>query len=200
MSLLSDIIDGTKLVARALVDRNHPILAQIVPMRRCNLACAYCNEFDKVSEPVPFERSHAAGQARRAAHRDRDALRRRADDPSEVDEIRRHALARDGRRHHHERYFLQPERIERLNEAGLQYLQISIDNVQPDEVSRRACKILDSKLENLASTRFQGQHQLRARQRHQESRGRADIAKRAKELGFSTTVGMIHDGTAICSR
>ena len=55
MSLLSDILDGTKLVARALVDRNHPILAQIMPIRRCNLACTYCNEFDKVSEPVPFE-------------------------------------------------------------------------------------------------------------------------------------------------
>ena len=32
-----------------------PFLAQLVVVRRCNLACTYCNEFDKTSEPVPFE-------------------------------------------------------------------------------------------------------------------------------------------------
>src|SRR5690348_7811833 len=42
------------LIARALVDTAHPILAQIVPLRRCNLACGYCNEYDKVSKPVPL--------------------------------------------------------------------------------------------------------------------------------------------------
>ena len=31
-------------------------------------------------------------------------------------------------------YFLSPKRIEALNAAGLDYLQISIDNVEPDEV------------------------------------------------------------------
>ena len=30
-----------------------PRLAQLVVTRRCNLDCGYCNEFDKVSEPVP---------------------------------------------------------------------------------------------------------------------------------------------------
>lgn len=34
-------------------------------------------------------------------------------------------------------YFMTPERIKRLNHAGLQYLQISIDNAEPDEVSKR---------------------------------------------------------------
>ena len=28
--------------------------AQIVPIRRCNLDCAYCNEYDKASSPVPL--------------------------------------------------------------------------------------------------------------------------------------------------
>ena len=31
---------------------SHPILAQIVPIRRCNLACTQCNEFDDHSAPV----------------------------------------------------------------------------------------------------------------------------------------------------
>ena len=34
-------------------------------------------------------------------------------------------------------YFLVPERIQRLNQAGLEWLQISIDNVTPDEVSKK---------------------------------------------------------------
>ena len=42
------------MVARALASTSHPVLAQIVPARFCNLSCAYCNEYDKVSEPVPI--------------------------------------------------------------------------------------------------------------------------------------------------
>ena len=43
------------MVARALADTSHPVLVQIIPTRFCNLSCAYCNEYDKVSEPVPLE-------------------------------------------------------------------------------------------------------------------------------------------------
>ena len=35
--------------------RYSPFLAQMVVIRRCNLSCGYCSEFDKTSEPVPFE-------------------------------------------------------------------------------------------------------------------------------------------------
>jgi len=40
-------------VVWALLDRNHPLLVHLIPMRRCNLACAYCNEYDATSAPVP---------------------------------------------------------------------------------------------------------------------------------------------------
>src|SRR6266702_68440 len=43
------------LVGRALASTGHPVMAQIVPMRFCNLSCAYCNEYDKVSKPVPID-------------------------------------------------------------------------------------------------------------------------------------------------
>ena len=43
-----------------------------------------------------------------------------------------------------------PERIKRLNKAGLEYLQISIDNVEPDEVSRKSLRVLDKKLRYLS--------------------------------------------------
>src|SRR5919199_500848 len=42
-------------ITRALVSTKHPVLAHIIPMRRCNLACGYCNEYDKVSSPVPLD-------------------------------------------------------------------------------------------------------------------------------------------------
>jgi MoaA/NifB/PqqE/SkfB family radical SAM enzyme len=41
--------------ARGLVDTAHPLLVQIVPIRRCNIDCGYCNEYDKVSPPVPTD-------------------------------------------------------------------------------------------------------------------------------------------------
>src|ERR1700756_1777580 len=46
---------GARMAARALVSTEHPLLAHIIPMRRCNLACKYCNEFDDFSKPVPLE-------------------------------------------------------------------------------------------------------------------------------------------------
>src|SRR5260370_35747936 len=43
-------------------------------------------------------------------------------------------------------FYLNEERIERLNDAGLEHLQISIDNVAPDEVSKKSLKTLDGRL------------------------------------------------------
>jgi MoaA/NifB/PqqE/SkfB family radical SAM enzyme len=43
------------MFVRAMQSATHPILAQIVPIRRCNLDCAYCNEYDKTSMPVALE-------------------------------------------------------------------------------------------------------------------------------------------------
>src|ERR1700751_1989813 len=44
-----------KMIGKALVSTKHPILVHIIPMRRCNLDCGYCNEYDQVSKPVPLE-------------------------------------------------------------------------------------------------------------------------------------------------
>src|SRR5260370_24941785 len=43
-------------------------------------------------------------------------------------------------------YLLTPQRIQQLNDAGLDHLQISIDNVQPDDVSMKSLTGLDKKL------------------------------------------------------
>src|SRR5260370_39373543 len=40
------------MIVRGVVSTDHPVQAHIVPIRRCNLACTYCNEYDDFSKPV----------------------------------------------------------------------------------------------------------------------------------------------------
>ena len=44
-----------QMIAKGLASTGHPILAHVIPMRRCNLSCTYCNEFDDFSKPVPVD-------------------------------------------------------------------------------------------------------------------------------------------------
>src|SRR5207247_7283519 len=44
-----------RMIAKGLLSTRHPVLAHIIPIRRCNLSCTYCNEFDNFSKPVPTE-------------------------------------------------------------------------------------------------------------------------------------------------
>src|SRR5438552_15866285 len=139
-------------VARALLHTRHPILVHLVPMRRCNLACAYCNEYDGVSQPVPLELMRrrldkladlgtsmitiSGGEP--LMHPDLDAMIARMRERGVIS-----SLITNG-------YYLSRARIERLTEAGLDYLQVSIDNVEPDEVSMKSLRLLEPKLRWLA--------------------------------------------------
>jgi MoaA/NifB/PqqE/SkfB family radical SAM enzyme len=184
------------MLARALRSRDHPILAHIIPIRRCNLSCAYCNEYDKVSNPVATAEmlrridllaalgagiiTFSGGEP--LLHPDLDELIRR---------IRSHGaiatLITNG-------YLLSPERIQRLNRAGLEHLQISIDNVNPDDVSKKSLKVLDKKLEWLAEFAdfdVNINSVVGAGVAHPEDA--LAITHRALDLGFETTVGVIHD-------
>src|SRR5437762_12438052 len=44
-----------RLIAHRALSTSHPIMAHIIPIRRCNLSCTYCNEYDDFSKPVPTE-------------------------------------------------------------------------------------------------------------------------------------------------
>src|SRR5438552_16114114 len=143
---------GVREMLRALVSTEHPLLAHIIPIRGCNLACEYCNEYDDFSKPVPtdvmFRRIDKLGELGTSVitisggepllHPELDDIIRR---------IRKNGmvagLITNG-------YLLVAERIRRLNKAGLEWLQISIDNVTPDDVSKKSLKVLDRKLELLA--------------------------------------------------
>src|SRR6266568_1493133 len=195
-SLYRDI-RGAGKIAYALVSTEHPLLAHIIPIRRCNLACEYCNEYDDFSKPVStetmFERVDKLGELGTSVitiSGGEPLLHPELDDI--IHRIRRHGiiagLITNG-------YLLTGERIERLNRAGLEWLQISIDNVTPDDVSKKSLKVLDKKLQllaeyadfhvNINSVVGGGVH---------NPQDALTIGKRAMELGFSSTIGIIHDG------
>ena len=48
-------VHGLWQILKAVVSPDHPLLAHLIPIRRCNLACTYCNEFDNFSKPVPTD-------------------------------------------------------------------------------------------------------------------------------------------------
>ncbi len=185
------------MITRGLLSTRHPILAHVVPMRRCNLSCAYCNEYDNFSKPVPLP--DMKKRLDRLASFGTSAITLSGGEPTlhpELDDIIRHirdrkmiaGLISNG-------YFMTPERIQGLNRAGLQHLQISIDNLNPDEVSKKSLKVLDSKLRNLArhAEFFVNINSvIGGGIRNPEDAIR--VSNRAVELGFTTTLGIIHDG------
>src|SRR5688572_20677258 len=42
-----------RMFIRSLASQYQPINAHLIPIRRCNLSCTYCNEYDDCSAPVP---------------------------------------------------------------------------------------------------------------------------------------------------
>jgi len=185
-----------RMIARGALSARHPIMAHIIPIRRCNLACAYCNEYDDYSKPVPTEVMVA--RVNRLADLGTSILTLSGGEPllhPDLDEIiaamrRRGVLAcmiTNG-------YLLVPERIRRLNRAGLDHLQISIDNVNPDDVSKKSLKVLDKKLQSLAElAEFHVNINSVVGGGIHHPDDALVVGRRALELGFSATVGIIHD-------
>jgi MoaA/NifB/PqqE/SkfB family radical SAM enzyme len=92
-------------------------------------------------------------------------------------------------------YLLTPKKIIALNEAGLEHLQISIDNVQPDDVSLKSLKVLDKKLEHLAEyAEFAVNINSVIGGGIRQPEDAEVITNRAVELGLSSSLGIIHDG------
>ena len=184
-------------VLGGLVSTGHPLLAHIIPMRRCNLACKYCNEFDDFSKPVPLEAMFR--RVDKLAELGTSVVTISGGEPllhPELDEIirrvRRHGMVAgmitNG-------YLLVPDRIRRLNRAGLEWLQISIDNVDPDGVSKKSLKVLDKKLQLLAEyADFHVNINSVVGGGVRRPQDALTIGRRALELGFSSTIGIIHDG------
>jgi MoaA/NifB/PqqE/SkfB family radical SAM enzyme len=186
--------------ARGLAATDHPLLVHVVPIRRCNIDCGYCNEYDKVSLPVPLDdmlaridRLAALGTSVVAFSGGEPMLHPELD--TLIGRIRQHGmiagLITNG-------YLLSPKRIAALNEAGLDYLQISIDNIEPDEVSKKSLRLLDKKLQWLAEhAHFDVNINSVVGGGIKNPEDARTINIRAHELGFSTSIGIIHDGSGL---
>ena len=186
-----------QMILRGLTSTKHVLLAHIIPMRRCNLACAYCNEYDDFSPPIPTDEmirridrlaflktaivTICGGEP--LMHPELDVI---------IQRIRHHGmiagLITNG-------YLLTPKRIVALNQAGLEHLQISIDNVHPDEVSMKSLKVLDKKLEYLADyAEFAVNINSVIGGGIKNPEDALTITHRAVQLGFASSLGIIHDG------
>ncbi len=186
-----------KLLMDGALHTDRPIMAHIIPIRRCNLACTYCNEYDNFSKPVALEkmirRLELLGRLKTGVitlSGGEPLLHPELDDI--IRAIRENAtlagMITNG-------YLLTADRIQRLNDAGLDYLQISIDNVMPDDVSKKSLKVLDKKLQLLAEhADFHVNINSVLGGGIRNPQDALTVGRRAMELGFTSTVGIIHDG------
>ena len=188
--------DGVKVAARVLTSRRRPLLAHVVVTRYCNLECAYCHEYDKVSQPVPIAELLARIDAlarlgtqivtltggEPLSHPDHDEVVRR---------IRSHGMVATTITNG---FLLTEKRIAGMNAAGLQELQISIDGVKPDAISKKTLKSLAGKLKLLAKhAQFHVNINSVLGISEERTRDALEVARSAREMGFSHTVGVLHD-------
>ncbi len=167
----------------------------MVVIRRCNLACGYCSEFDKTSDPIPFEIlqqrleklkelgtfgiSLTGGEP--TLHPDLPRLIRKC---RELGFLRTGMISNG--------FFLRPGLIEKLNEAGLQEMQISIDGVRRNETTE---KVLDNLKKRLLALRDHARFRVTvsgvigaAPPNEAE-----EVVAFARELGFTPRVLLVHD-------
>jgi MoaA/NifB/PqqE/SkfB family radical SAM enzyme len=170
------------------------LYCQLVVTRRCNLACGYCNEFDKVSQPVPFETLIA-----RMDHLTRvlgvtimDFLGGEPLLHPRLAELVAHANARgcwtnlitNG-------LLLNRNLIERLNDAGLSSMCVSIDRINPTEFTHKGLRPLRKKLQTLRQyARFQIEtNAVLCEETLEEFQ---PLVNELKRLGFNVRCGVRH--------
>ena len=181
-------------VVRGLIDRYVPVQAQIVVTRRCNLSCGYCNEYDDFSPPVPLD--DLKERLDKLADLGTIVVTLTGGEPMihpQVHEVVRHIVSRgmvctsitNG-------YPLTRTWIERLNDAGLTLLQISIDNVDPNDMSQKSWSRLRSRLELLREhARFSvNVNAVLGSCEPDETRL---VVDEVQKMGFYMTIGLLHD-------
>jgi len=185
-----------RMIAGGLLDTEHVILAHLIVTRRCNLSCSYCNEYDQTSPPIPLETlRYRVDELKRLGT---EVITISGGEPllnPHLEQVVHHVrnrgiiagLITNG-------YLLTRQRIEEFNRAGLDHLQISIDNVRPGPASVKSLKVLDRKLLLLAAhAEFHVNVNTVLGAQDSNPEDALTIARRACELGFSSTAGIVHD-------
>jgi MoaA/NifB/PqqE/SkfB family radical SAM enzyme len=177
--------------------RYSPFLAQLVIIRRCNLSCTYCSEYDKVSDPIPREilqerlfKLRALGTFGISLTGGEPTLH--PDLPDLIRTCRQLGFFRTGMISNG--FLLRPELIEALNDAGLQEMQISIDGVQANDTTQ---KVLDNLKKRLRWLREYARFQVVVSGvlgacPPQEAE---EVLAFATEMGFVPRVLLIHDSS-----
>ncbi|MGC8535019.1 MAG: radical SAM protein [Rhizomicrobium sp.] len=195
---LEGVGSALRFLTRAVGSRYNPLLAQLVVTRRCNLACGYCNEYDDVSPPVPLETVRA--RIDHLAALNTASITFTGGEPllhPDLDKIvaaaRRHGMIvtmiTNGFR-------LTGDWIARLNAAGLQGMQISIDNLEPDEISMKSLKSVEGKLELLSRlAEFKVNVNSVLGVSGERTQDVVTVAETAAKYGLQHSVGVLHDHT-----
>ncbi|EKD51966.1 MAG: radical SAM protein, partial [uncultured bacterium] len=150
MGLTTGPLDSMNVLQRLAFS---PLFTQLVITRRCNLSCSYCNEFDRTSTPVPTETlkqricqikdlgsfSICLTGGEPFLHPDLCGLLSFC---RHEQKFFRTSMITNG-------YFLTPDSIKQLNEAGLQDMQISIDGVTPNDHTVKVLAVLKKRLYDL---------------------------------------------------
>lgn len=197
---LDQLGSSARFLGRALASPDAPLLAQVVITRRCNLACGYCNEYDDFSPPVPLPTL--------LAYVDHLAALKTASITFTGGEPLLHPkleeLIRAARRHKMivtmitNGFKLSRDRIERLNDADLLGMQISIDNLVADEVSMKSLVNVERKLELLAKhARFKVNVNSVLGISDERTRDVIKVSETAAKYGFQHSVGVLHDHTGM---
>ena len=182
------------VLSRGLLHAWRPILVQIVITQRCNLDCGYCNEYDKVSAPVPaaMMRARIDELARLKTaivtltggepflHPDLVGLVAYVKERGMLP-----LLITNG-------YLMTAETIRALGEAGLYGLQISIDNIRPNETSKKSLKVLLPKLRVLAENAT-FQVRLNSVLGSGPPEEAIEVTQTALDLGFDSACAILHD-------
>lgn len=194
MQIPPNIVQVAPRAMRMALDPSRPLMAQVVVTRYCNLSCGYCNEYDKVSRPVPKE--ELIRRIDHLADLGTMLITLTGGEPllhPQLDELVAHVVRRgmvctsisNG-------YPLTRTWIRRLNEAGLFLLQMSIDNIEPNEVSQKSLTKLERKLDLLqehASFNVNINAVLGSCSPSDTRR----LVDAVESRGFYMTVGLLHD-------
>lgn len=175
-------------------DPYRPIVVNLIVTRRCNLSCSYCFEYDKVSPPVPIETlKERVDHLRRLRavivtltggetllHPDLEELVGYIRDSGMTPVMNTNA------------YLLTRARVLALNEAGLFAMQISVDNVRPNESTKKSLKPLLPRLRMLAENAT-----FRVRINTVLGSGppeeAVEVARVVTELGFDAKCSLLRD-------
>ena len=198
MRWFGSLSSGARFLARAIGSPYSPLLAQVVVTRRCNLTCGYCNEYDTSSPPVPLQDLLARVDHLSALNT--ASITFTGGEPllhPDLDQV-----IRAGRRHGMivtiitNGFRLTRDWVERFNAAGLQGMQISIDNLKPDDISMKSLASVEGKLALLAEhARFKVNVNSVLGVSDQRTQDVITVAETAAKHGLQHSVGVLHDHT-----